>query len=269
LPRKITGFSEEIATLILGSRKPILFVEGSGGSLDQAIYRACYPDWTVIPRGSCEEVIHAVVTMRANSSLTRIDCAGFVDSDAYDSSDETYMASKGISIFPVSEIENLLILPDVIESILRAEGFTGSGLENKKAEIFDDLFSHASDPKNQDPVVVRYCHRRIDRTLKKIDLSESTSIDTISNEYSTATNALDIHAMAELARSAITDAITNKDAAQLLKWYEYKGILAIACKAKGVSKKTFEQWIVRSMRNETAPAVSEAIRAHLPDLVAS
>src|SRR5690606_21189746 len=49
-----TGFSEEVATLILGSRKPILFVEGTGSSLDLAIYRACYPDWTVLPRGACE-----------------------------------------------------------------------------------------------------------------------------------------------------------------------------------------------------------------------
>ena len=45
-----TGFNEEITTLILGSRRPILFVEGVEDSLDQAIYRCCYPDWTVIPR---------------------------------------------------------------------------------------------------------------------------------------------------------------------------------------------------------------------------
>src|SRR5207253_6166364 len=67
-----TGFTEDITTLILGSRRPVLFVEGDGGSLDQAIYRACYPDWTIIPRGSCEEVIHAVITMRANAALTRV-----------------------------------------------------------------------------------------------------------------------------------------------------------------------------------------------------
>jgi len=43
-----TGFSEELSTLILGSRRPILFVEGSETSLDLPIYRACYPDWTVL-----------------------------------------------------------------------------------------------------------------------------------------------------------------------------------------------------------------------------
>ncbi|MCK4946377.1 MAG: AAA family ATPase [Alphaproteobacteria bacterium] len=38
-----TDFSEEITTQILGSRRPILFVEGEGSSLDFAIYRNCYP----------------------------------------------------------------------------------------------------------------------------------------------------------------------------------------------------------------------------------
>ena len=61
-----TGFSEELTTLILGSRRPVLFVEGTETSLDCAIYRCCFPDWTVIGRGSCEEVIHSVNTMRKN-----------------------------------------------------------------------------------------------------------------------------------------------------------------------------------------------------------
>ena len=51
-----SGFDEDVVTLILGSRKPVLFVEGELSSLDHAVYRGCYPDWTVIPRGSCEEV---------------------------------------------------------------------------------------------------------------------------------------------------------------------------------------------------------------------
>jgi hypothetical protein len=51
-----TGFDEKVTTLILGSRRPILFTEGTENSLDLAIYRCCFSNWTVIPRGSCEEV---------------------------------------------------------------------------------------------------------------------------------------------------------------------------------------------------------------------
>src|SRR5450830_633297 len=76
-----TGFSEEITTLLLGSRRPILFAEGDTSSLDKAVYRCVYPHWTVVPRGSCQEVVHAVATLRANKAFTRIKCAGIVDAD--------------------------------------------------------------------------------------------------------------------------------------------------------------------------------------------
>jgi ABC-type molybdenum transport system ATPase subunit/photorepair protein PhrA len=38
-----TGFDEATATLILGSRVPVLFVEGTNTSLDNSIYRCCFP----------------------------------------------------------------------------------------------------------------------------------------------------------------------------------------------------------------------------------
>ena len=55
-----TGFSEEFTTLILGTRRSVLFVEGTASSLDRSIYDACYPDHLVLPLASCEAVIHAV-----------------------------------------------------------------------------------------------------------------------------------------------------------------------------------------------------------------
>ena len=81
------AFDEQVTTLILGSRKPMLFVEGTEKSLDKAIYRCCYPTWTVMPRGSCEEVIHSVTSLRSNATLTRVTCAGIVDADDYQPGD--------------------------------------------------------------------------------------------------------------------------------------------------------------------------------------
>ncbi|WFU29617.1 AAA family ATPase [Bradyrhizobium brasilense] len=259
-----TGFSEDIATLILGSRKPVLFVEGQGGSLDQAIYRACYPEWTIIPRGSCEEVIHAVATMRANAALTRVTCGGIVDSDAYDSLEIELLKNKGIAVLPVSEIENLFLLPSVIVAIAKAEGYSELALPAKISRVLDELFAHAADPKNQAPIVMRYCRRRIDRTLKKVDLSDASDVATLAEDYKVKTDALDVTALARLASDSLQKSIAEKNAPELLKWYDNKGILSIACKAKDTSRASFEQWIVRALRNNTAPDVSAAIRAVLP-----
>lgn len=269
VPEGGAGFAEDITTLILGSRTPILFVEGQGGSLDQAIYRACYPDWTIIPRGSCEEVIHAVVTMRANASLTRVTCAGIVDADAYDVAEVAFLQSKGIAILPVSEIENLFLLPNVIAAIAKGEGYNGKELEAKLVPIFDELFTRASNPKNQLPVVMQYCRRRIDRILKKIDLSAANDIAALTLDYTTKTSTLDVAALAKMATDSIQKAITDRNAQELLKWYDDKNLLSIACKAKNTTKVLFEQWIVRALRNNTAPLVSDSIRQVLPVVTAS
>ena len=194
-----SGFDEELVTLILGSRRPVLFVEGDHSSLDMAVYRCCYPEWTVIPRRSCSEVIHSVVTMRSNADLTRITCHGIVDADDYDEDDATYLAQLGIEILPVSEIENVILLPEVSRAIAETEVYHGNELENVLAKLLDAVLETVDSPKKIETVVVRYCKRRIDRMLKKVDLSKGETVEDLEKEYRTRTQGLDIGAIAKHA----------------------------------------------------------------------
>lgn len=260
-----SGFSEELATLILGSRRPVLFVEGAGTSLDLAIYRACYPNWMVIPRGSCTEVLHAVVTMRANQALTRVHCAGIVDADDYNESDIEYFKKRGVEVLPVSEIENLLLLPEIIEAIAQTENFHGAELQVKKEEVLNALFDHAAIVKNQNDCIMKYCRRRIDRALKRIDLSDAQDVAALKNDYDSKTAELDISKIAAIAQTAIQKAINEKDAAALLKWYDSKkALINISAKAKNTLALLFEQWLIRTLRNNSAPTLSTALQKVLP-----
>jgi ABC-type molybdenum transport system ATPase subunit/photorepair protein PhrA len=261
-----TGFSEEVTTLILGSRRPILFVEGSGSSLDLAIYRSCYAQWTVIPRGSCEQVVHAVVTMRANAQLTRVTCAGIVDADDYTADEIQYLNRLGVFPVPVSEVENLILLPEISSAIAKLEGYDGAELEQQlsklKAAIFATLHSQAA----IEEVVVRYCRRRIDRTLKKIDLSGPTNITELVAEYNTKTADLDIAGLAAVATKKIQDALANGDLPSLLTVYDNKGLIALAAQhLKQAKLAAFEAWLTRILRNlERAPELAVALKATLP-----
>jgi ABC-type branched-subunit amino acid transport system ATPase component len=263
-----TGFSEELTTLILGSRKPILFVEGAGSSLDLAIYRACYPEWTIVPRGSCEQVIHAVITMRANAKLTRITCAGIVDADDYSETEIEYLDGKGIAVLPVSEIENLFLLPDVLDAVLTIEGHSDPAKGNFKSSLVNDILGQASDSKSQIECALRYARRRIDRSLKKVDLSQATDASALRDAYNSCTSAIDVEALVQTASGAISDAIASRDICALLRWYDNKGLVNIAAKAKNCSKTSFEQWAMRSLRNGTAPALSTALGNALPTIQA-
>jgi hypothetical protein len=259
-----TGFSEELTTLILGSRRPILFVEGDGSSLDQAIYRACYPGFTIIPRGSCENVIHAVATLRENAVLTRVTCAGIVDADDYSTKDIANLNKLGIAALSFSEIENVFLMPDVLEVLASGDGHDEVATRQLVDQLKSELFAHAADARNQKSSVLRYARRRIDRVLKKLDFSPAKDAATLAADYAEATSALNVAALAQLAEDQINDAINAQDAAKLLKWYDNKGILNIAGKAKGIGKVAFEQWIVRVLKNENGISLKAVLLPHLP-----
>ena len=97
----VGGFDEALTTMIVGSRRPILFVEGTPGKLDEAVYRACYPDWTVVPRGSCSDVIHAVATLRNNRALHRLQAAGIVDGDGRNDEERTHLRNESVHVLDV------------------------------------------------------------------------------------------------------------------------------------------------------------------------
>lgn len=262
-----TGFDESIATLILGSRRPILFVEGTGTSLDLAIYRCCFSEWTVIPRGSCEEVVHSVVTMRRNQDLTRITCTGIVDADDYQPEDIDYLRDLGISVLSVSEIENVILLPAVSQAIAESEGYTGAELQQRLDDLRAAIFHSISSPAAVDAVVTRYCRRRIDRLLKKIDLSEATDVTAITAEYVRRTAALDVAALARGATDRINDAVRRQDLPALLANYENKGLLALAAThLKRCRRQDFESWLTRVLRNNSIPPLDVAIQTALPGL---
>jgi hypothetical protein len=265
-----TGFSEEITTLILGSRRPILFVEGTEGSLDTTIYRCCYPQLTVIPRGSCEEVIHSVVTMRRNAALTRVTCAGIVDADDYQPDDIALLAQYGVSILTVSEIENLVLLPAISRAIAESEGYKDEELEVKLEGLKNAVLQSLNSAAAVEAVVVRYCRRRIDRLLKKIDLSDSANIQGIASAYTTKTGGIDIKDIAKTAKDRIDKALRDRDLPLLLANYDNKALLALAAThLKRQRLNDFEGWLTRILRNDKAPAVAAAIRASLPAVTCS
>jgi ABC-type branched-subunit amino acid transport system ATPase component len=260
-----TGVDEEITTLILGSRRPILFVEGDESSLDVSIYRCCYPGWTVIPRGSCEEVIHSVVTMRRNQQLTRVTCSGLVDADDYDESDIEQLRKLGIAVLPVSEVENIVLLPAVSWAIAESEGYLGDELEQRLNALERAVFETLSSSAAIEGVVLRYCRRRVDRLLKKVDLSGAKDTEEISAEYARRTSALDIPGLAKQARNRIEDALRTQNLSALLAHYDNKGLLALAATHLKRSKRSdFENWLTRVLRNNRIPALTVALRESLP-----
>ena len=266
---------EQTITLILGSRKPILFVEGEKTSLDMETYRLCYPEWTVIPKGSCKDVIQAVSSLRKlneDMPILNIRCAGIVDRDTRDSSQIQELEEQGIKVLRYSEIENIFSLSSVANEVLKIEGFTNSELTNKQEQFKVKLLGHIKNELSGDKLeefVIKRIHRRIDTYLKNIDLSSTQNSNEMKGkliyEVSFLTDSKINEWISEM-RNEIQAYINDEDIDGLLCIYENKGLLAkTASILAGTSKSNFEDWLMRQMRS-TNNSLLQVIKSILPEL---
>lgn len=266
---------EQTITLILGSRKPILFVEGEKTSLDIETYRLCYPEWTVIPKGSCKDVIQAVSSLQKlneDMSILNIKCAGIVDRDTRDSSQIQELEEQGIKVLQYSEIENIFSLPSVAHDVLKIVGFTDNELTNKQEQFNTELLSYIRNELSGDKLekfVVQRIHRQIDTYLKRIDLSDTKNCDEMKDKLISAVSALinsKINEWISEMKNKIQECIDNKNIDGLLYIYENKGLLAkTASILMGTSKSNFEGLLMRQLKVPNS-SLLQAIKAVLPEL---
>ncbi len=98
---------------ILGSRKKILFVEGTGRSLDQPLYSLIFPEVSVVPKSSCRDVEHAVTGVRGAANLHWLRAFGIVDSDGRPTAEIEELKLQGVYAVPAYSIEALYYHPDI------------------------------------------------------------------------------------------------------------------------------------------------------------
>lgn len=108
------GISEDVYLEILGSRKPVIFVEGTQGSLDLAIYQIAYPEFTIKPMGGCSAVAQATKGFREGKIFHHVECLGIVDRDYLEDGQIESLKRSGIYVLKVAEAENLLLIPEII-----------------------------------------------------------------------------------------------------------------------------------------------------------
>ncbi|WP_404713258.1 DUF4435 domain-containing protein [Sphingomonas sp. MMS24-J13] len=248
---------DDIVATIVGSRRPVLFVEGDGGSLDSALYRRVYDDFTVVPVGSCEQVIHTVSAFAARPELHRVGCAGLVDADGRTDAEATHLASKGVYRLPVSEVENVLLLPGVFLALAESLSFTPDEARSRLAALKDIVFEQASRQINE--ICLRYTKRRVDAQMKKIGLSGS-DIAALDADFRQASATIDPAAIFAGAKDALTTALDNQEFEKVLLAYDNKVLLSEVAKQLGYQQRALEELVGRTLRSDKDSTLHVVLR---------
>jgi hypothetical protein len=255
---------DDIVATIVGSRRPVLFVEGDGGSLDSSLYRRVYDAFTVVPVGPCEQVIHTVAAFAARPELHRVGCAGLVDADGRTEQEAVYLESKGVYRLPVSEVENLLLLPRVFLALAATLKFVPEDAQVKLTALRAVVFAQAG--KNIDGVCLRYAKRRIDSQMKKIVLSGS-DVDSLDKAFREAAGNVSPAAIYAEAKERLVEAIDTQQYEKVLLLYDNKGLLSEVAKQLGFQQKPFEEFLGRTLRSGESSVVHSALKSYLPAVV--
>ena len=102
---------------ILGSRRRILFVEGMHNSRDLPLYGALFPELSVIPKGSGNEVIRAVNGLRSSQQHHDVEAFGLIDRDDRQPKETERLAAGGVFALDVCSVESLYYCSDAIEAV--------------------------------------------------------------------------------------------------------------------------------------------------------
>lgn len=259
-----TGLPEDIVTRIVGSRQSILFVEGNSGSLDAAIYRQIYNDFTMIPVGSCDGVIHSVSTFRTHAGLHRVGCAGLVDADGRTYEQIETLNGMGVFVLPVSEVENLLLLPTAFIELAKLLMFDDEKAHQKLVEIKNAVFESAA--QNIESFCLRYTRRRIDYLMKSIGLS-SKNRDELSAEFDIRVKDINVIDIYSNIYDHFDKAIKNQEYEELLRLYDQKNLLSSAANILGQrGRKELEAFVIRSIAINQGRGLLLSISEVLPSV---
>lgn len=108
------GLPDDLLMDILGGRRNVLFIEGEKGSYDYQLYSLLYPDYLIIPCGSCAQVIARTKAFKANANLHNYQVYGLVDRDYRSDHEIDVYKRDNIYTLEVAEVENLFLVEELI-----------------------------------------------------------------------------------------------------------------------------------------------------------
>lgn len=175
---------------MVGSRKPILFCEGTKSDYDYKIYESIFGDnYTVIPTGTCISVKNSVEACNMHATVYGVQNAiGIIDSDLKSPQETERLKNKKIYTLKCNEIEMLLVdevvIKKALERVYKPEEICDS---------FKEAFFRKLGDRKQD-VVKRLTKTYIDEKLRNtiIDDRNNRTKEEIKNNLAISFTELDV-----------------------------------------------------------------------------
>ncbi len=253
LPRD-AGIPEEIYMAIIGSRKPVLFIEGdTAHSIDAKLYPLVFQDFTVKSLGSCDKVIEATRAFNNLRGLHHLESRGIVDRDRRDDHEVEYLRGKRVFVPEVAEVENILMLEEVVKAVASHCGKNETKVfESVKRSIIDQF------RKDLHQQAMQHTRHRVKRMMEYRTDGKFTNINAFEEHLRSLVREVDARGLYERLCREFSIAAQTGDYATVLKVYNQKSMVpgsnvANLCGLSG-SKRAYIDTILAILRSNSDQA---------------
>ena len=247
---------EALLIEVLGSRKPVIFVEGEDGSFDVSLYREILANYLVVPCGGCENVIRCTKAMRANTQLTHLNAFGIVDRDRRVPEEISALESHGIYVLEVAEVENLFCCEEIVALVSQTlERDVQSDFQAVKSYVIKRLSDELD---NQVALHVS------SEVRHKLSLFEETNKgeDAISGALKQLYEQIDVSTLYEARKYEFYTAIENGDYLGILRIYNRKKLSGQVSAALGLADGELPELVIRLAKGKQRPEVCSRIKGY-------
>lgn len=226
---------EQLYLEVLGSRSPIIFLEGDNSSIDYELYSQVYQDKTLEPIGSCEKVIQVVEAFKSQQGFHHIESYGIIDRDRRQNEDVVRLNKEGIWVLDVAEAENLLLISPVVKAVAT---HMGRNPDDVFAQVQTNIINFFSlQIENQ---ILLYFKESLRRIYLQLSDFSSKEVKNVIAEIDKTFSNIDKQSTYNNVDKDFRDILQRKDYDSILKVFNLKNALipnSKVCDLTGIKNK--------------------------------
>lgn len=262
---EIENVPEALMIEILGNRKNVLFVEGEKGSYDFELYKYIYPNFYVVPCGSCSAVIQNTKAFRSMRDLHNLHIYGIIDHDYRTDCEVESYSNDGIYVLDIAEIENLFCVEGVIRIIAQNQAYPD--IEDKVKAVKD--FAFEAFKQEYDNQLCSICEREIQHKLKNYQKTNQNTQQDLKEQLDSLVSSINITELYNTTKNKLDAIIQNKDYDSLLRIFNRKNIHKRISKQLGLSsteEDNYAQLVLRLLNKDKKESIISIMSGFTPSI---
>ncbi|EEB36610.1 hypothetical protein ANHYDRO_00552 [Anaerococcus hydrogenalis DSM 7454] len=249
---------EKLLFDILGSRKNILFVEGEESSFDNQLYSILYPDYFIIPCGSCMQVIMRTKSFNSTQKIHNYSVYGLIDRDFRTEDEINKLEKDNIYTLKVAEVENLFIIEELIS-------FLSDYLGNNFNEIFSNIKNYVINERFDNQIRGQIKKNVVSQIKHKLSLAEISEINT-KESLKKAIENIDADRIYEETLKSYEEALISNNYKKVIKMFNEKGLSKSIGHYFGLQNNVYLNIVISILRNKEQEEVFGIFKNYVPRL---